>query len=171
MSRVGVQKERLLSRLSKIGRNYNFGSRIAIFKFHVSLAYMNDDPITILIAEDDPEDMELIVGAILVAEPTAHLHKFADGLSAVEYLRTRSEEDLPSLIILDYNMPGLTGAQVLRSISTEERYKLIPKVVLSTSNAALHKYECMRNGAAEYFVKPSSWKELNDLAKTILKLR
>ena len=132
---------------------------------------MNDNSVSILIAEDDPEDMELIAGAILVAEPGAHLCKFSDGFSAVEYLRTRAEDDLPSLIILDYNMPGLTGAQVLRSISTEERYKPIPKVVLSTSNAALHKHECMRNGAAEYFVKPGSWKELNDLAKTILKLR
>jgi len=132
---------------------------------------MNYDSGGILIAEDDPEDMELIAGAILVADPNAHLYKFSDGLSAVEYLRTRAVDELPSLIILDYNMPGLTGAQVLRSIGTEERFKPIPKVVLSTSNAALHKYECMRNGAAEYFVKPSSWKELNDLAKTILKLR
>jgi len=132
---------------------------------------MNDSSVSILIAEDDPEDMELIAGAILVAEPNAHLYKFADGLSAVEYLRTRHEDDLPSLIILDYNMPGLTGAQVLRSINTEERYKPIPKVVLSTSSAAPHKYECIRNGAAEYFVKPSSMKELNQLAKTILDLR
>jgi len=132
---------------------------------------MNDNSVSILIAEDDPEDMDLIADAIVAAEPKAHLYKFPDGLSAVEYLRTQSDNDLPSLIILDYNMPGLTGAQVLRSISTEERYKAIPKVVLSTSNAALHKYECMRNGAAEYFVKPSSMKELNQLVKTIVDLR
>ena len=132
---------------------------------------MNDNSVTILIAEDDPEDMELIADAIVAAEPNAHLHKFADGLSAVEYLRTRPEDDLPSLIILDYNMPGLTGAQVLRSISTEERYRPIPKVVLSTSDAPLHKHECLRNGAAEYFVKPSSLKDLNNLAKTIVDLR
>ena len=132
---------------------------------------MNDNSVSILIAEDDPEDMDLIADAIVAVEPKAHLYKFPDGLSAVEYLRTQSDNDLPSLIILDYNMPGLTGAQVLRTISTEERYKAIPKVVLSTSNAALHKYECMRNGAAEYFVKPNSMKELNQLVKTIVDLR
>jgi CheY-like chemotaxis protein len=131
---------------------------------------MNDNSVSILIAEDDPEDMDLIADAIAAAEPRAYLHKFEDGLSAVEYLRTRSDNDLPSLIILDYNMPGLTGAQVLRSISTEERYKPIPKVVLSTSNAALHKHECMRSGASGYFVKPGSLKELNQLAKTIVDL-
>ena len=132
---------------------------------------MNDNSVNILIAEDDPEDMDLIADAIVAAEPQALLFKFSNGLSAVEYLRTQSDNDLPSLIILDYNMPGLTGAQVLRSISMEERYKAIPKVVLSTSNAALHKYECMRNGAAEYFEKPNSMKELNQLVKTIVDLR
>ena len=132
---------------------------------------MNDNPVTILIAEDDPEDMELIAEAITAAEPRANLHKVADGLSAIEYLRTRSDNDLPSLIILDYNMPGLTGAQVLRSISNDERYRLILKVVLSTSDAPLHKHECMRSGAAGYFVKPNSMKELNHIAKTIIDLR
>jgi len=132
---------------------------------------MNDNSVGILIAEDDPEDMELIADAIVAAEPKAHLYKFADGLSAVEYLRTRSDSDLPSLIILDYNMPGLTGVQVLRSISTEERYRPIPKIVLSTSSAPLHKHECMRSGAAEYFVKPNSLKDLNHLVKTIVDLR
>jgi CheY-like chemotaxis protein len=131
---------------------------------------MKDNSVSILIAEDDPEDMELIADALAAAEPKAHLYKFADGLSAVEYLRTRPDGELPSLIILDYNMPGLTGAQVLRSIGSEERYKPIPKVVLSTSDAPLHKHECLRSGAAEYFVKPSSLNDLNHLAKTIVHL-
>ena len=132
---------------------------------------MTDNSVGIVIAEDDPEDMELIVDAILLAEPTAHLHKFTDGLAAYEYLRTRSDNDLPSLIILDYNMPQLTGAQVLKNISIEKRYGAIPKIVLSTSNAPLHKHECMHNGATQYFVKPSSLKDLNDLAKMMVDLR
>lgn len=125
----------------------------------------------IVIAEDDPEDMELIVDAILLAEPTVRLHKFSDGLAAYEYLRTRPDTDLPSLIILDYNMPQLTGAQVLKNISKERRYGAIPKIVLSTSNASLHKHECIRNGATQYFVKPSNLKDLNNLARTMVGLR
>jgi len=125
----------------------------------------------IVIAEDDPEDMELIVDAILLAEPTARLHTFSDGFSAYEYLRTRPDNDLPSLIILDYNMPQLTGAQVLKNISAEKRYRRIPKVVLSTSNAVLHQHECMLNGATRYFVKPGNLKDLNNIIRTMVDLR
>lgn len=131
---------------------------------------MHGNVVRILLADDDPEDMELIEDAILLAEPTAELHKFTDGFSAYEYLRSISDHELPSLIILDYNMPRLTGAQVLSSINRETRYKPVPKIILSTSNAAVHKFECMRNGATEYFVKPSSLKDLNDLVKSIMAL-
>ncbi|MDO6430578.1 response regulator [Flavitalea sp. BT771] len=125
----------------------------------------------IVIAEDDPEDMEMIVEAILLAEPGAQLHKFSDGFSVYEYLHTRPDNDLPSLIILDYNMPQLTGAQVLKNISAEMRYGPVPKIILSTSNAQLHQHECIRNGATQYFVKPSNLKDLNNLARTMIGLR
>jgi CheY-like chemotaxis protein len=132
---------------------------------------MENSSVRIVIAEDDPEDMELIAEAILLAEPNAELYKFMDGLSAYDYLRTIPDDDLPALIILDYNMPRLTGAQVLRQMSTAARYGPIPKLVLSTSNAPLYKHECMQNGATGYFVKPGSMKELNALAKTMVGLR
>jgi len=132
---------------------------------------MDDNTISILIAEDDPEDMELIADALLLVEPTAELHKFTDGLSAYEYLRTRPDDDLPSLIILDYNMPRLTGAEVLNNIKKSTRYNPIPKVVLSTSSAPLHRHECMLNGATKYFEKPGNLKDLETLARTIVHLR
>jgi CheY-like chemotaxis protein len=132
---------------------------------------MGTNSVKIVIAEDDPEDMELIADAILLAEPGAELHKFTDGLSVYEYLSARPDNDLPSLIILDYNMPRLTGAQVLKNMGTEARFESIPKVVLSTSNAPLYKYECIRNGATGYFVKPGSMNELNSLARKMVGLR
>jgi len=131
---------------------------------------MGNSSVRIVIAEDDPEDMELIAEAILLAEPNAELYKFMDGLSVYDYLRTIPDDDLPALIILDYNMPRLTGAQILRQMATAARYEPIPKLVLSTSNAPLYKHECMRNGATEYFVKPGSMKELNALAKKMVGL-
>jgi DNA-binding response OmpR family regulator len=132
---------------------------------------MGDSPVKIVIAEDDPEDMELIADAIILADPDAELHKFIDGLSVYEYLSARPDNDLPSLIILDYNMPRLTGAQVLKNMRTEARFELIPKVVLSTSNTPLYRYECIRNGATEYFVKPGTMRELDTLVRKLLGLR
>lgn len=124
--------------------------------------------VKILIADDDPEDLELIEEAILITKQEVELHKFTNGLTAIEYLNTMNDNELPHLIILDYNMPELNGAQLLSSMNSRPRYKTIPKVIVSTSNAPLHIQECMRNGAAGYIVKPDSMQELYNLGKKLL---
>jgi len=121
-------------------------------------------------ADDDPEDIELIEEHIKLVEPTAKLDKFVDGRSAYEYLRSQPDNDLPSLIILDYNMPGLNGSQLLSSLKSANRYKSIPKIVLSGSSAVQFKDECLKNGATEYIVKPDNIKDVHDLAKRLVSL-
>jgi len=119
-------------------------------------------------ADDDIEDIELIEEAILNIEPDATLHKFFNGHSAIEYLLTAPDDALPCLIVLDYNMPEIKGSEVLSIMKSKKRYDSIPKIVLSTSNASLHQNECLKNGAAEYIVKPDNMKELKGLAKKLL---
>lgn len=119
-------------------------------------------------ADDDAEDIELIEEAILSLEPEAKLQKFFNGHAAIEYLHSVPDEELPCLIILDYNMPELKGSEVLSSMKSKKRYDTIPKVVLSTSNAYRHQHECMNNGASEYIVKPDSMKGMEVLAKKLL---
>jgi CheY-like chemotaxis protein len=127
-------------------------------------------PCNILIADDDPEDLELIEEAILNVDPEAELHKFSNGLTAMEYLNGIPDASLPQLIVLDYNMPEQNGAWLLSSMQIKGRYNLIPKIVLSTSNAPLHINECMNNGATEYIVKPDNMQELQALGKRLLSL-
>ena len=129
---------------------------------------MTFPPITILVADDDFEDLELIENAITNIEPDADLHKVTNGKAAIEYLSNQPNNKLPCLIILDYNMPELTGSEVLSLIGKDKRYETIPKVVLSTSNTPFHMVECKSNGATEYFVKPSNMNDLNNLAKRML---
>jgi CheY-like chemotaxis protein len=129
---------------------------------------MESTPLSILMADDDFEDLELFEFAITGVQPGIHLHKCKTGKEAVEYLANTQDTDLPCLIILDYNMPELTGAEVLSIICKEERYKNIPKIVLSTSNAPIHVHECMRNGATAYLVKPNSLPEIDKLAREML---
>jgi CheY-like chemotaxis protein len=124
--------------------------------------------LTILAADDDLEDLELIEDAFSSLEPDIALHKVTNGRAVIDYLSNRPDSDLPCLIILDYNMPELNGSQVLAKIGKEKRYADIPKLVLSTSSAPIHMHECMINGAAEYYVKPNSLKELETLAKKML---
>jgi CheY-like chemotaxis protein len=123
---------------------------------------------TILLADDDEEDLELIGDAILGIEPDAELYKHTNGKAVIDFLHSQEDHDLPCLIILDYNMPELNGFQVLLQMAAHKRYKHIPKVVLSTSNAAMHVHECIANGATDYFVKPNNMTDLKNLAGKML---
>ena len=125
-------------------------------------------PLTILIADDDSEDLELMEIAITDLDPAVVLQKANNGEAAISYLAAQPDHELPCLIILDYNMPDLTGLELLTIISNDKRYDKIPKIILSTSNAARHLKDCINNGAAEYLIKPNSTTELSDLAKKLL---
>lgn len=129
---------------------------------------MTDRPIHILMADDDLEDIELMEIAIITIEPKVTFHKVVNGKAAIDYLEKRSEDDLPCLIILDYNMPELTGSEVLAIISKEKRYENIPKIILSTSSTSAYINECMMNGATEYLVKPDNMAALATMAKKLL---
>lgn len=122
----------------------------------------------ILIADDDEEDLELMEEAILSAESNALLHKVRNGKALIEFLDSSGSNQLPHLIIMDYNMPELNGAEVLSQLRRRPYYTSIPVVILSTSNAPLHQQECKANGASEYFVKPHTLRELDELAEKIL---
>lgn len=126
------------------------------------------DALTILMADDDLEDMEMMEDVITAIEPKAVLHKVDSGKAAIDYLNSQPGSKLPCLIILDYNMPELKGSEVLEVIRKDNRYKGIPKVILSTSNTKAYIEECIRHGATEYFVKPHNLDDLTKIAKQML---
>ena len=118
----------------------------------------------IFIADDDPDDVELLEEAILEQEPTSAVAIATNGKTAIEKLDQLRDDELPHLIILDYNMPGLGGCAILDHLATLARYRNIPRVMLSTSDAELYKRECLEKGATDYFVKPSTKKDLDAIA-------
>lgn len=126
--------------------------------------------IRILIADDDEEDIELLEEAVLQESPKVQFLKFLNGRSIQEYLYNAGNIEYPCLIILDYNMPELTGAEVLSWMKDQGRYTSIPTIVLSTSNSPMYIDECMKNGALEYIVKPDNLQQLNALAKKLVTL-
>ncbi len=129
---------------------------------------MRHNTIKILITDDDHEDLELIEEAILKANPGVELQKFTDARTALAFLNSMGDMELPCLIILDYSMPELNGSEMLSYIKQNVRYHRIPKIVLSTSNSPLHIHECISNGATEYMVKPNNMKGLQALALKLL---
>lgn len=123
---------------------------------------------TILAADDDLEDLELMEDAIHSLEPATEIHIVTNGNGVIDFLNNQEDDQLPHLIVLDYNMPELNGAEVLSLICKENRFKDIPKIILSTSGAPLHINECMNSGATEYFVKPNNLADLEKLARKML---
>jgi CheY-like chemotaxis protein len=122
----------------------------------------------ILLADDDIEDLELLQEAIVKLEPETKVHSVTNGRMVLSYLEDRTDGELPSLIVLDYNMPDMNGAEVLVQLSNDPELQRIPKVIWSTSNASQYIEECMENGAKTYFVKPSTNKQLLEQAQEML---
>jgi CheY-like chemotaxis protein len=124
----------------------------------------------ILLADDDPEDQEILEEEILKLEPSAKLQKVNSGKQALDYLLTCPGKGLPCLIVLDYAMPVFTAAEVLDHISGQSHLRDIPKVVWSSSRQPEHVKLCMDRGAMGYFIKPNKMSELTVIARKMLDL-
>ena len=130
---------------------------------------MNNKPL-ILLAEDDPDDQELIVSAFSRVSPAFSLHIVNDGKEVLKFLSEDLGKPLPCLIVLDYNMPELNGAEVLQKLCNNKRVAKIPKVILSTSNNPKYVQDCMFKGAHTYLVKPDNFKQLVSIAREMIDL-
>jgi CheY-like chemotaxis protein len=125
---------------------------------------MNKTPVTILLAEDDPEDRYLIDEALSESRIPHNLETVEDGEELLDYLYRRgkyADEDLfpprPRLILLDLNMPRKDGREVLEEIKSDPELRRIPIVVLTNSRAeedVVRSYDLGVNG---YISKPVSY--------------
>ena len=122
----------------------------------------------ILIADDDREDIELLEEAILHADPDIRIHSVTSANKVLNFIQTTAE--LPCMIILDYNMPEMNGAEVLERLKNDSRLEKVPKIMWSTSNNSAFVKECMQKGASAYMIKPSTQQQLQEQAKQMLQL-
>ena len=129
---------------------------------------MNPIEKIILVADDDLDDQEMLEEVFLRIEKGALIHTVSSAREALEYLKNCMPETLPCLIILDYNMPDLTGAQLTEMIAHNKLYKHIPILVWSTSNSAVNRKECEEKGAKQYFYKPHDYLEVVEMANKML---
>lgn len=115
-------------------------------------------PFQILLVEDDPADAFLARTAIRQAKVVCQVHHVAGGEDAIAFLRRKgpkhNEAPRPDLVLLDLNMPGMNGRDVLTEIKSDTLLKDIPVVVLTTSDAASDIQSCYRAGANSFVTKP-----------------
>jgi len=127
-------------------------------------------PIEILLVEDNEGDIGLTRVAFEDGNVRAHLSVVHDGVEALDYLFKRGDfanAAEPDLILLDINMPRMNGLDFLNIIKQDGHLKLIPVVMLTSSNAHSEIIESYRRHANGYVLKPSGIKEGSTMAKKI----
>ena len=116
-----------------------------------------DNPVEILLAEDNPGDVTLTRKALKEGKLANNLHVATDGVEALEFLRQEDEyadAPQPDLVLLDLNMPRKDGKAVLESMQADEGLRRIPVVVLTSSESEADIARSYELNANAYLTKP-----------------
>jgi two-component system response regulator len=114
----------------------------------------------ILLVEDNPDDVKLTLRALKKSNIMNEVIVVGDGVEAVEYLfgtgkfAGRDTNIMPQVVLLDLKMPRMDGLEVLHRIRANEKTKLLPVVILTTSSEDKDKVDSYKFGANSYIRKP-----------------
>lgn len=126
----------------------------------------------ILIVEDDPKDVELTLTALEEYNLANEVVVTRDGEEALEYLFCRGNfkmrtGDNPAVVLLDLKLPKVNGLEVLQQIRSDEKLKIIPVVVLTSSREERDLVASYRLGVNAYVVKPVGFHEFVNAIKEL----
>jgi chemotaxis family two-component system response regulator Rcp1 len=127
-------------------------------------------PIEVLLVEDSPGDVRLTQEAFRDANKSIHLHVAMDGIEAMAFLRhegSHAHDPRPDLILLDLNLPKMDGREVLTHIKEDADLKMIPTVILTTSDAEADIRKSYQLQANCYLTKPVQLDAFEALVKSI----
>lgn len=115
-----------------------------------------EQPIDILLVEDNPDDAELTLRALRKTISTDRLMHVDDGAKAIDFLLGGTDEAAPTpkFVLLDLKLPKVDGLEVLRRIKSDHRTRTIPVVVLTSSKEDRDLVESYQLGVNSYIVKP-----------------
>jgi CheY-like chemotaxis protein len=123
----------------------------------------------ILIVDDDADDREIIRDAFVSCGDEQDYTFIENGDKLLDYLG-QANDSVPSLILLDLNMPGKDGRETLKEIKGDHRFHKIPTVVFTTSSSYRDKQIAYDLGANCFITKPDTFNKLIDLARCISRL-
>jgi two-component system, response regulator len=127
----------------------------------------------ILLIEDNPDDIDLTIRALKKNNIANELIIATDGVEALDYLfgighhAGRDLNNMPLVILLDLKLPKIDGLQVLQRIRTDDRTRLLPVVVLTTSNEERDLIESYQLGANSYVRKPVDFIEFTEAVRQL----
>lgn len=117
----------------------------------------------ILIAEDDEDDQFLLSMAFKEVSADTELVFVENGIELINYFNNIDKGEkrgLPSLLIVDLNMPRKNGREAIKELSEKECYRAFPTVIFSTTGNELERSRCQNLGITDFFVKPSNFNHL-----------
>jgi CheY-like chemotaxis protein len=129
--------------------------------------------VEILLVEDNPNDVELTLMALKENNLANHIHVVRDGEEAIEFVfgtgrySGRDMSIIPKVILLDLKLPKVDGIEVLRKIRSDERTKIIPVVVLTSSREERDIVETYKLGVNSYIVKPVQFENFVKVIKDL----
>ncbi len=126
----------------------------------------------ILLAEDDDFDSELTIEALKEYSLENKIIRVCDGEELLDFLRcegqySKRKSQLPTLLLLDLKMPKIDGIEALKLIKSDERLKLMPVVILTSSHEDKDLQACYELNVNAYVVKPVDFHQLVDAVKEI----
>jgi CheY-like chemotaxis protein len=126
----------------------------------------------ILLVEDDPKDIDLTLAALGEYKLANEVIVVRDGAEALDYLHTKGNYrsragENPAVVLLDLKLPKVDGLEVLREIRSDERLKLIPVVVLTSSREDRDMVASYKLGVNAYVVKPVDFHEFVNAVKDL----
>jgi len=125
----------------------------------------------ILLVEDNPDDVELTLRALMKNHILAEVVLVRDGAEALDYLNgagTYTGRDAtcqPTLILLDLKLPKLSGLEVLARVRNDDRTRMVPVVILTSSREEQDVIEGYRRGANSYVRKPVDYEQFNETVR------
>jgi CheY-like chemotaxis protein len=127
---------------------------------------------TILLAEDNPKDVELTMEALAEHNLANNVVAVKDGVEAMEFLKCEGRyanrrPENPAVVLLDIKMPRMDGIEVLEAVRRDERLKTIPIVMLTSSREEPDLKKCYALGANAYVVKPVDFQEFMEAVRQV----
>lgn len=134
---------------------------------------MAENPVEILLVEDNPNDVELTLHALKRNHLTNRVHIVRDGAEALDFLfgsgssLDRPIQETPRVILLDLKLPKVDGLEVLRRVKGDPRTRMIPIVVLTSSREERDVVESYRLGVNSYIIKPVDFEQFTEAVRQV----
>lgn len=120
----------------------------------------------ILLIEDDSIEIMKLERTVSKLEVKHKITKAKNGEEALECLK--SDSRLPDIILLDLNMPRMSGIEFLSILKADDAYKYLPTIILTTSENRADLLECYKVGIAGYIIKPLKYEDYESKIKKVL---